>query len=327
MLFRILLACVIALLCSVKLQAQWHTPIGALPTRYNGGFAGEAGEPRLSFFSFVESGPRNYVNNAHSIYTGSFISVDHFLKKIRSGVAFTVGQSITKNWGIDSRVTSLSLAISPKFSVKGKYTFAPFADFTFSHGDHEFDPTRYPDFYHSSNAFNLKTGFLLNSQKAYVGLSTNILGYYSRGSLYFFSNMAYYLQAGYRFQRTPESKFSFTPQLLISYHRPSFENPMTNQHETYNFISLADLNLTFRYKKFIAGLNNSGIMFGYQNNKFKLQVTNYYTDRISLNGRWELSDHTTAFTRILPNGPDTYTGNISLRYIFKKDPPAKMQNF
>jgi hypothetical protein len=329
--FRILFAsCVAVLLCSTELLAQ-RIPIGALPTRYNGGFAGETGTLRVASFSFIEYGPIPYPppSGSNRISRGTFISADHFLKKLRSGIAFTVGHvSGQQGYLSDYRYTSMSLAISPKFSFKGKYTFAPFADFSFGNSMYRWDPSFYHNEVDDVNDFNIKTGFLVNSKKAYMGISADVLqysDYYNK--LQFFSDMRYSLQAGYSFQRTPESEFSFTPQLLVSYQRWYINNIFTNQPERLNLIILLDLNLVFRYKKFISGINNTGVMFGYQNNRFKLQVSNFYSPGFSTNIRSQLSDHTHFLANLFTIGPDTYSGNISLRYIFSKKPSVKMPGF
>src|SRR5688500_18918953 len=75
----------------LKAYAQ-DVPLGALAAPYNGGFAGEAGALRLPSFSYLKyfryDSPAGLQSSSH---TGTFISVDHFLKKLRSGVAITSG--------------------------------------------------------------------------------------------------------------------------------------------------------------------------------------------------------------------------------------------
>jgi hypothetical protein len=143
--------------------------------------------------------------------------------------------------------------------------------------------------------------------------------------------MKYSFVVGYTFQRTPESKFSFTPQIVVSYERfnnvYSMWNGQVGVIDKVRYITLVDLNLTFRYKKLITGINSNGLMVGYQNSKFKLQVTNFYSNNGG-SGMWiSLSDHTHIMTRQFHLARPTYFGSISLRYIFRKDESVKMPGF
>jgi|GEM_PF-1574909 len=315
---RILFAsCVAALLYSTKIQAQ-RIPAGALPMNYNGGFAGEAGAPRVAAFSLFDYGPFPYYgSDPYVLNRGSFISVDNFVKKIRSGVGLTAGHQTNDH---SYRSTSMSLAISPKFSHLGKYTFAPFADFSFGRTHYLMDPLYNPVHFVSDN-FSFKSGFLLNSDKAYIGVSAEILRDGSRYAARFLENVEYYLQAGYTFQRTPGSDFSFTPQLVLSYQRIDYERIWTYEPITVNWLRLVDLSLGFRHKKFIWGINNTGLMAGYQSDRFKLQVTNFYTDRHRAGEFANLSnsEHFYLGAWPFPDSPKKYFGCISLRYLFKEN--------
>jgi hypothetical protein len=290
---------------STVLQAQRMIPAGALPTRYNGGFAGEAGVPRVASFSYFTDTDYMIFSDPplRSNWTsvGSLISVDHFLKKIRSGVAFTVGHERSDYFSY----TAASLAISPKFSFRGKYTFAPFVDLSFVRENFLWEAGLTPAPY-KRNDYILKTGFLINSEKAYVGISAEVFDFttttYSDNKIRFLSEIKYVLQAGYTFQRKPDSKFSFTPQILFTYQR--YNTGLYSGLEDWYDDTALDINLSFRYKKFITGLNNTGIMFGFQNDRFKLQVSNFFANTFR-----------------------AYSGSIGLRYIIQENPSAKMSGF
>jgi hypothetical protein len=111
-----------------------------------------------------------------------------------------------------------------------------------------------------------------------------------------------YLQAGYTFQKNSDSKFSFTPQVVIEIGKSDFEKRI--------FYGLAGYNFNFRYSQFIWGLNDGGVLFrgekhlltmggihvGWQSDRFRVMLTNSYSDnRYTQQGK--------------------YTGNLSFRYI------------
>ena len=318
---------------SIRSVAQRGVPVGALPTYYNGGFAGEAGVPRLASFSYVKVGLREFspddspYNNA-----GTFISFDHFLKKIGTGVAFTAG---TEKFSRGSKGNFVSLSISPKMSSKGKITFAPFADISYQRFNNTFLYELTPPFPSRfvTEDLVIRSGFLLNSSRAYIGLSAEVLSYATdfpslKENWKVFPDRAINLQAGYTFQQTPESKFSFTPQLALSFSRGNYYYYSVAQPiKKMNFINLMDLNLMFRYDKWLAGINSAGFVLGYQTNKFKLQVTNFYSNKPRDGKTWEIGDHTRFNTSSGFGSLGGYTGNISLRYIFRKDESPKMPGF
>lgn len=328
---------VIVLICvaSNKLVAQRVVPVGALPTYYNGGFAGEAGVTRVASFSYSNFKIDNAFNSAYiaSPVFGSFLSVDHFLKRISTGIAFTGGVE-----SLDSRSGSkyASLAISPKISVKGKYTVAPFVDAVYERATVRlsalYDPSQYSSF--EINDLKIRGGFLVNSSRAYVGLAAAFARYYKtdyyalEGRWTTFSNMTFSFQTGYTFQQTPESRFSFTPQLALSFYREIYPYDSTGQKIIKNnVIVLRDLNLMFRYDKWIAGVSSAGLVLGYQTSRFKVQISNFYSRRGSNGRSIELSDRTRFDTRYSWGYPGQYTGNISLRYVFLKKEQPKMPGF
>jgi hypothetical protein len=266
----------------LNLDAQ-QIPIGNIPTQYNGGFAGEAGVPRISSFYAT------YLN---------YISYDNFYQKLKTGISFTVGSG----WQSDhagpdahfNRHSSLArLGISPKFSFKGKYTIAPFLDFTLSSSKDQFN-TSIADGTVESVSGSIRTGVLLNTDKSYVGVSFNTYqrSFYENTDAinpYDPSNViknrfVASLQAGYTFQRTPDSKFSFTPQLILTYQ--SWQHNDSYSVQRYSSLYLEQLNLIFRYKKFIGGvnlmrvepgLNKVSLIVGYQTERFKVQLNPSFT--------------------------------------------------
>jgi hypothetical protein len=321
--------CAIGLYCSTDLRAQ-DIPIGALPTYYNGGFAGEAGALRLASFSHVT---RSYYRGETWTSGGTEISADQFVKKLRSGVAFTAGYT----GGKMSSNFSTSSTIAPKFSFKGKYTFSPFLNVGIStlnvHDDQEMtNNSAYPSDF-SIHTITASTGFLVNSGKWYFGASVNPFGYHLASyplpgiDRSFFSKMKYSFQAGYTFQRIPESDFSFTPQIVVTYATSRIRDAQTNKMERYSGIFLVDLNLVVRYKRFITGVNNNGIMVGYQNSRFKLQFSNFYRSNPGFPTSTDMSKRLYFNIRPVGVGTHGYSGSLSLRYVFLKKQSPKMPGF
>jgi hypothetical protein len=265
---------VILIASSTFLNAQ-SIPVGSIPIFYNGGFAGEAGAARIAGFSYFESGGKSRPS------ISNIISYDNFFKSTRLGIGVMVGQSNVV-YDFYSQNSFAKISLSPKFSFKGKYTFAPFLDLSLG----------------GLNASG-GAGVLINSLNGYIGLTfSSMLNAVRHSNTVYFP----FIQAGYTFRRTPESKFSFTPQMALGYTETSIQRNYFHK----------DLNLTFRYKKLIWGANlySGGFMIGFQNSNFKIQlnqslVRRYYTDiKASDQGNF-------------------YNCSLSIRYIFKIAKPGQ----
>ncbi|HYC84972.1 MAG TPA: hypothetical protein VEB86_07110 [Chryseosolibacter sp.] len=325
MTFRILCCCVAAMFLITCTHAQSfygtrpQAPLGALPFLYNGGFAGEAGGPRISSYSFLKHTQfsDSWPGDENLFNTGTYIGADHFFKKMRSGVGVLVGQ---QGNDFTYRNTNLSATISPKFSHRDQFTFAPFATLDFARLQ------LLPDGYffksgHDISQYTASAGFLINSQRGYIGLSVEAVRWFGGSSTTVAADqLQHHLQAGYTFQKTPQSNFSFTPQLLVSFQHLEFPNqPPSQTVTTRNRIALADLNLVCRYKKFIGGINLDGVMLGYQNARFKLQVTNFYWDKQESNEAFMLGDSTYIVSEIMgARSFYRYSGSLSMRYLIRK---------
>jgi hypothetical protein len=147
----------------------------------------------------------------------------------------------------------------------------------------------------------MRAGFLMNTRKAYFGLSTNVYSSIhhdhthielkrfntARGVIY--PDFILYAQSGYTFQRSPDSKFAFTPQLVLGYYHPSDKYI---PGDVADGLFLKDLSVMFRYNKLIWGGNITGYAVGLQSTRLKLM----YTQRLDFMN---------------------YSANVSLRYIFK----------
>ncbi len=291
-------------------QGQAEIPLGAMPMQYNPSFAGQMGGPRISSSTGYDLRRFNFVNDhasrtkTYSIYT----SYDQFIPLIRSGIALTAGVEGEKNifnsvdgnnknvrHDITNRSKFVSLAVAPKLSIRGKYTLSPSVDIAYSslQSNTAFSSadssSRYTEF--ENLEFQSRAGILFNTHKYYIGYSVilfqHIRNPYTNMYLNLGRNFQSFLQMGYTFQKSSESKFSFTPQLLLRVSKFNGSAPLR--------INFEDIILNFRYKQFIWGFNNRGIHVGWQTEKIRLMLTNG-----------------------LGGGKNNfyYTGNLSFRYIF-----------
>lgn len=255
-LFFVLMACV-----DVFGQRPW---VNAIPTYYHPSFAGSAGGLRVSSYSSISL--KNYPEQ--NIYGNqNLISVDHFIGKIRTGIAMGVGYSKADGQFYKDKFVEGNLSIAPKISVGGKYTFSPSVQLSvyrdwfstvpsFSNANMTYiNP--YPQTWQTTYA-TLKFGLMFNSKKFFIG------GAYRNDYTYYETNKMFYNStkfidrlefiAGYTFKKTDESDFSFTPVLLLG-----------------NNIYRSNLYLTFKCKKFIAGVDIfTNLMLGYESKKFRI---------------------------------------------------------
>ena len=298
---------------------QLRAPLGALPMQYNSSFAGEAGGPRISSSFTLQPKLPWRTGHSYAWYT----SYDQFIPALRSGIGVMVGRggmSSSDNYyylspdplGRDDFKSNdylFSVSIAPKISIRGKYTLSPSIDFT--HGQEDFSRIReneeaapsnssYSNYSNQLRHWQSRIGLLFNTNKYYIGYSIAVLNRdifsvqnQQRTNLITILDTSYsytrpqrvmsYLQAGYTFQRTPQSKFSFTPQVMVGI-----------DHNSSYPIKLASVafNLNFKYQQFIFGVNNQGWHVGWQTDKIRLMLTN------SIGG--------------------DYHGNLSFRYLIKK---------
>jgi hypothetical protein len=150
-----------------------------------------------------------------------------------------------------------------------------------------------------------RAGILFNTNKFYIGYSVHLIDHYKRGykndTINFsqsgrVNNFTSYLQLGYTFRRSATSDFSFTPQLALFIGTNSLFSLPDGPRRLWDYFSPEALNLTFRYKKVIWGLNNTGVHVGYQSDRIKIMLSSI----VGLAGR---------------NGQG-YTANLSSRYVF-----------
>ena len=253
-----------------------HAPLGMHPTQFIPSFAGSAGEPRI----FANIGSKSYHRQDDRNAFGGSLSFDHFITKWSTGVGFNVDYLDYTNPATDrdsipdeANMLKFQLMAAPKFSIAGKYTISPGIAISYNHMAHKGDFLNYGKEYTeladtsklTENKINFAASILFNSKKYYAGISFYSRGFYSHdqgigANTFLTARRKPFLvfQTGYTFQRTSESKFSFTPQLAIAIHSEGSN------------VSFVDLNLKFRYKKVIWGLYGDGLYLGYQNDKISI---------------------------------------------------------
>lgn len=267
-----------------------NIPLGALPMQYNGSFAGEAGASRISSSAYY------YKYNNNTFQTGNragiYTSYDQFFKSIGTGIGVTTGyHGSNDNWPFSNgQIFFSSLAVAPKISIKGKYTLSPSIDISRLSGNF-YNNEFYINRTELQTSINSKAGLLFNTQKYYIGYSVYLLN--QEKTIYDISfrnprRFRSFLQFGYSFRRTSESKFSFTPQFVLSLSEKRFPEEKVMLIEA--------VNLTFRYSQYIAGINNTGFHLGIQKEGLRVVLSS----RIGLSTSYE-----------------PYSGNLSFRYIFK----------
>ena len=263
------------ILLSFASQAQDDAPLGVLPMQYNSSFAGEAESPRLNT-SIGFTTPAKYSSRGIAMQS----SYDQFVPALRSGIGVSTHYSRRAGeygFGLSGSGQSLSyesqgygfaVAVAPKFSLKGKYTLSPSLDFSYS--SLRFSQDYWPGINErqEGNGFNIQSraAILFNTPKWYAGYSVDLFQY---GEAHYRIPISWptegrrfnsYWQFGYTFQRSSESKFSFTPQLLF---RTGYDTRFIIRRE-FRYFALTALNLNFRYRKAIWGFNNAGFHVGWQ---------------------------------------------------------------
>jgi hypothetical protein len=303
--------CWLVILLSVASYGQ-EIPLGALPMQYNSSFAGEADGPRISSNLSLQT-PRKIVlgmgnpNIRYGLGLNTHTSYDQFISKIRSGIGVSVNYNNYPGNSFNSSNYGFSLAIAPKFSLNGKYTLSPSLDFSYNSG------RSVTENWLGSNEQQIVTNdflqsriaLLLNTQKWYIGYSVTLFqnnqvttSIDTGVSDWSFNKYVSYWQLGYTFQRSSDSRFSFTPQLVFLTGYQNMYNSYIPQYR-FRYFRLMDYNLAFRYQKFIWGLNNAGIMVGIQTKQTRLILTNGFEG--------------------LNKAYPSYTAQLSFRYVFKKD--------
>ena len=272
-------------------------PLGALPMQYNGGFAGEAGSPRFSTHAGLTSAGWSYGRGYHLS-----ASYDQFIPALRSGIGVSVHQHRSDQSFAAYNAYSFSAAVAPKISLRGKWTFSPSLDVSYHAGR----SVVYDDqagFSGESAQWRSRVGFLMNTDKFYVGYSVAVADHLSvrfanglaaAGRPFRFTS---YLQIGYTFGRNPASGFSFTPQLTLATGTSPYPVLTTDRRVPINYFEAFHLN--FRYRQFLWGVNNTGVHLGWQTDRLRVVASN----GMSVAGRYDSG----------------YVGNLSARYVLRPD--------
>ena len=300
----VLLGITVLLTFAAHGQQNLSLPLGAMPMQYNGSFAGEAGSPRFNAYFGLSTGRGTFPGQYHVI-----ASYDQFVKALSSGFGMTAytGQFTAAPYRFNRQ--GFSLAVAPKISLRGKYTLSPSLDLEYNAVHLPEVPTFYIDsvlipYGYNAKQLQSRAGLLFNTSKFYVGYSVTLVDRqaikFTDGSRFVWRPAAFtsYFQIGYTFQRSPEAKFSFTPQLNFYIGK---QVPVADFYRwapiRVNFFQAFHLN--FRYKQFIWGVNNTGVHLGWQTSRLRVMASN----GISVAGRYDSG----------------YVGNLSARYVLRSD--------
>ena len=273
-----------------------YPPIGILPMEYNPSFAGSVGNSRIvSNLSYYKS---SFWNNTNVLTAGRFdLSYDNYYPSIRSGVGVIFNESYHSqiiNDSIISKVwsSSIDLILAPKISIKGKYTISP--SFGIKYMSHYGWSDRLQNTF--SDGFAIQSGILLNTSHYYIGYAIE----YYFNDFHYWNNFRNFdltsvFQFGYTFQKSIDSKLSFTPQLAL----PILISPGIDVYWPSYILS-------FRYKNYILGATSqfeysypTGFQLGWQNNGWRILFSNDFSERNDFLKR--------------------YAANLTLRYIFNHD--------
>lgn len=258
-----------------------------------------------------------FLINKHDLFS-THTSFDHFVPAIASGIGISTSYYGNNSDYFEGGGYDISLAIAPKISIKGKYTLSPSVDI--SHGSLHSTYTigyntyeRIEDF--KQEFIRSRLGLLFNTNRYYVGVSffafnKNDHAIYPGGIRSTYNLNPYKhlgaFQFGYTFQKSPESKFSFTPQLSIHLYDENFTT------DEGLILPVPYFNFNFRYTKYIMGVSNAGFHVGLQTEKLRLMVSNNFN-------LFQFGPSNLFFG----NGP---ISNLSLRYVFHKTDKNHFQN-
>ncbi len=289
-------------------QQDTNLPLGALPMQYNGSFAGETGSPRINAnFGFGFGDGHRLGGYYRGVYEQQ-VSYDQFIPALRTGIGVGVLTNQASYLLYKYNGQGFSVAVAPKISLKGKYTFSPSLSL-------EYVAVRTPtrnvmindtprvSYGHRSRSLIGRAGFLFNTSKFYAGYSVDVLdnwdfssdnGWKRSRRLERYSS---YLQLGYTFRRSPESPFCITAQVAFYIGHGGFV--YKNTGDRFGIHWFQGYNLTFRHRQFLWGVNNMGLHAGWQNRRVKLMATN----AISFEGGFYWH----------------HAANLSLRYVFRDE--------
>lgn len=272
-----------------------YLPVGLMPMEYNSSFAGSAGNPRVCTSTFF-----SHLINEYADYTryGFHASYDQFVPKLRSGVGIKIsGINTSYISGANDRALNFSALIAPKLSIKGKYTISPSLELGYNN---DFWRSSNSSYKRNYNGFTGMAGILFNASNYYLGYMARVFQNESNRSDYWSSNLYSAFQFGYSFQKSKDSKFSFTPQLVF---------PLIAGKNSIEWYWPA-YNLSFRFNHFIVGVINQynipypvGFQLGWQKNGWRILLSNHFKGASYTNS----------------NNKADYTVNFSLRYIFNQD--------
>lgn len=325
--FKILFLSSFVLMTNLAFAQSYVGQISNASTIYNPSFVGSKNDLRIG----IGNNYRNYINYyGYDINNNSFLSLDAPIKKISAGI----GASITYNtmrdnsssylnlkdysdpafrqtYSNESNSINLDLTYAQIFTIRNKereeiISIRPALSLNYNKNDFTYRENAIYDLNYQIKEINTSVirvtpSVLITGKKYFIGAKyqssllsgcrDNNMGIKNLPEYYYFNVIG-----GYTFQRKPESKFSFTPILALQFDKYFTErNKRTSIGRSPAIIDLLDdINLTFKYGKFLTGFNLNCLMLGYQTEKLRVCLSFVPTTNLA----W---------------------GELSLNYIFKKD--------
>jgi hypothetical protein len=328
--FLFLMIVVIGMCEKTSAQSRW---IGIMPMEFNPSFAGNTGGHRIvALGGYEHSGGRAKQTSPTSsvgfIKLNSplaSISYDNFISKIGSGIGFymssrkySAGTKEDENSYTSFDALKAGLIISPKISIRGKYTIAPSIGLNYKKLRYDsqpseflmdFDSINYRPEQYKSDFFYLTAGLLFNTENFYVGYAHYLPTFNGAGQKnsfyeeryisynkqnYYYSDKQYgIIQAGYKFQKSKDSKSSYLLQKMV----------WTNHKLDLITLFISNLSFTFKYRKVLLGVSTTDHLLGgvgFQTSKIKIFYSQNL-DYLNYQYRGELSCRV-----LIPNKKKTF---------------------
>ncbi|GAL83220.1 hypothetical protein MYP_446 [Sporocytophaga myxococcoides] len=281
-------------------QSRW---IGIMPMEFNPSFAGNTGGHRIvALGGYEHSGGRAKQTSPNSSIGFmklnsplASISYDNFIPKIGSGIGFYMSSRKYSSGSREDENTYTSfdafkagLIISPKISIRGKYTIAPSIGLNYKKLRYDYQPSEllidfdslnYKPEHYKSDIFYLTAGLLFNTENFYIGYAHYLPTFngarqknsfyeeryisHNKHNYYYLDKQYGIIQAGYKFQKSKDSKTSYLLQKMI----------WTNRKLDLITLFISNLSFVFKYRKVLLGISTTDHFLagvGFQTSKIKI---------------------------------------------------------
>lgn len=292
-----------------KSQDVTFSQFNSVPLYFNPAFAGSVEKSRLAL---------SYRNQWSSIYKTMYFSYDQAISKLHGGAGLVM---YNDNQGEGSyNIFYTGLVYAPKFNFLNKIAISPAVKIGYrrtyvnpnllTFGD-QIDPQKgfvnstdtFENPHRVNNNIDISTGLLINTEKFYIGVALDHINQPNVSVLKDGNSklpIKYVAQLGYTYQKSDESNFSASINLLYQ-NQDVFDHLQTN--------------LSFRYKWAIIGV---GYSTGNSPGESYTAMVGYYSKKLVIGYSYEyfrVAETTTLF--------DAH--ELSLKYFFTLKKKAKTE--